>query len=69
MDKKGYLMKLVLTCPLHPAYCSCSVKELKAASITELIEINNRLTNEQVTSIINSHKKCCKVNVKMKQAI
>lgn len=69
MDKKGYLMKLVLTCPLHPAYCNCSVKELKAASITELIEINNRLTDEQVTSIINAHKKCGEPQVKMKQAI
>lgn len=60
MDKKDYLMKLVFTCPLHPAYCNCSVKNLKQAPITELIDIYNRLTDEEVLSIINSHKQCVK---------
>lgn len=60
MDKKDYLMKMVFTCPLHPAYCSCSVKDLKKASITELIEIYNHLTEEEILSIINAHKKCVK---------
>lgn len=58
MDKKDYLMKLVLTCPLHPAYCNCRIKDFKQAPITELIEIYNNLSDEETLSIINSHKKC-----------
>jgi len=58
MDKKEELMKLVLTCPLHPAYCNCKVKDLKAAPITELIEIHNRLSTEEVESIIEAHHQC-----------
>ncbi len=67
MDKNEYLMKLVLTCPLHPAYCNCSVKDLKAASISELIEINNRLTDEEISSIIDSHNKCLEARKQLQE--
>mgnify|MGYP000915157631 CR=1 FL=1 len=69
MDKKEYLMKLVLTCPLHPAYCNCSVKDLKAASITELIEINSRLSDEEVSSIIDAHNHCLEARKQLQEEV
>lgn len=60
MDRKVYLMSLIVSCPLETALCDCPFNKFRDISILKLIEITHNLTEEEIISIANEHKKCLK---------
>lgn len=61
-------MELIISCPLKNAQCDCPFTELRKAAITDLIEITNRLSKEDIVAMTKEHKKCMRGRIKTLKA-
>jgi hypothetical protein len=58
MNRKVYLMSLIISCPLNDPVESCPFNKFRDISILKLIEKTNSLSPEEVLLLANEHKMC-----------
>ena len=58
MNRKVYLMSLIISCPLNDPVESCPFNKFREISILKLIEKTNSLSAEDVILLANEHKIC-----------
>ena len=58
MDAKSYLMELTISCPFHSALDGCTLSKLREAPLTQLIEIMNKMSDEETDKMIKEHQEC-----------
>ena len=60
MDRKKYLTKLIVSCPMQNICSSCAIDKLRNTSLVELIKLLNNMSEEEVLLITQQHVKCLK---------
>ncbi|NQU54794.1 MAG: hypothetical protein HQ522_19915 [Bacteroidetes bacterium] len=60
MDRKEYLSKLIVSCPMENLCSSCSIDKFRKASLVDLIKLLNNMLDEEVLLVTQQHVKCLK---------
>lgn len=60
MDRKKYLKKLIVSCPMQNVCSSCVIDKLRNTSLVELIMLLNNMSDMEVLLITQQHVKCLK---------
>ena len=60
MDTKTLFMQLVISCPMINPHSDCPFTEYRNAPITQLIELSNTISEEEMNSKLEEHRICKK---------
>lgn len=60
MNRKIYLMSLIISCPLKNPLASCPFNNFRDISILQLIENTDSLTEKEIILMEKEHKECFK---------
>jgi len=68
MNRKVYLMSLIISCPFKEPLASCPFNKYRDISILKLIENTNLLTEKEIILLANEHKECLQNRKKVFEA-
>lgn len=58
MDTKAYVIGLIISCPLVDSESYCPFKCLREIPITNLLDVLNKIPNQEITENISHHRMC-----------
>ena len=56
--KRIWLMELLIDCPLEYSLDTCPAKELREMKLSERLKIIDEMSDDEMQSILEYHKKC-----------